>query len=177
MKYSHELLEKLVNYISDKPECSFEGFFIPDYENFQKAFREEVKNIETYLTRQSMSVKNELTFKMLIHQYQAIIVSCLDKISARQKEENIPHPKTAFDFTIEELKKIFSFIRNRFGNFFNCDEKMPDIYLGEARQKIKLKYKLFEKHLLREGINKEIIQLLNYLIENFLNEGLNKKVS
>ena len=177
MKYSHERLEKLINYISDKPESSFERFFIPDFENFQKAFHEEVKNVETYLIRQSMCIKNELTFKMLIHQYQAIIVSCLDKLSAKQKEENIHYPQKVYEFTIEEMEKLFSFIQNRFENYFNCEEKIPDIYLQRARQKVKEGFKLFEKHLLKEPKNKEILQIINYPLQNFLNEGLIKKVT
>ncbi len=168
MKYSHERLEKLIKYISDKPESSFQQFFIPDYESFQKAFKEEVGNIETYLIRQSMSIQNELTFKMLVHQYQAIIVSCLDKISAKQNVENIRFPEQVYLMAIDRLQNLFSFIRNRFENYFNCDEKMPDVLLQSKRQEIKGQFNKLEKHLSKQLTNRELEKLVLCPLKKFI---------
>jgi len=174
--YAYERLEKLIYGISNNPERRFERFFIPDTESFEREFLLEVENIETDLTRQAMSVTNESAFKMMVQQYQAIVTSMLDNV-LKSENQNPNYPKSVYQFSISSLRKLFSFLSQRFANFFNYQEKAPDIYILEARQMIKGKMALLEKHLSKQNVNKEIQQLVFQSLQNFVDKDSSKRIT
>jgi hypothetical protein len=175
MKYSHEVLEKLIHHIGDKPESNYDFLLIVDYKNLNNLISEETEKMKKYLTRKSFPIKNERSFELLVHQYQEIIVSWLDKVLKISKEEKPRYSMIVYELIIEELQQLLSFINKRFENFFNYEQKAPDVHVELARQKLKKRIELFENHLLEEGINKEVLHLIMQRLHNFLCEKSYKK--
>jgi hypothetical protein len=174
MEFSHERLEKLIDHFEQTP-ANRESLVIPDLSTFEKLLTTEIMNIKTFLNRKSLSMENEKSFELTVHQYQSLISFWLDKLCHAKK--NINYPTEVIKLLTDELGKLLHFIYDRYEAFFNLDEKVAEILLRHIRQNLKGRVQKLRRHLLEECGNEVLTTFALSPLSDLLNSESKKKIT
>ena len=107
--------------------------------------RKEKENIRIFLMRKAFETKQEAALELLVHQYQASITRLSDTVF-----DYVSHNKdSALQILRDELLNCFedllTHLEQRYGKYFNRDEKVTDIHLHRSLKKISGKVKSLKK--------------------------------
>lgn len=141
MKYALERYNRLINVRLNPLLTNESDLEIEQFSEWIELSRRESENVITYLLRKSVSIKKNKELELLIQQYQAEIIQLLDIVFADKLKYGSEPFGGLFDAILKDLEQVLTHIEDRYGRYFNIDEKVPASYLtvmqADLRKRIK----------------------------------------
>jgi hypothetical protein len=129
LKNALEELDQLIT-VTLKREIANTGFITDDHKKEWIFVAERSKeNIRLFLMRRACDIEHEKALELLVQQYQLSIITLLDTVFLYSEENDDANFLPLFDNLMLVLEDILANIEQRYGKYFNQDDKVPENYL------------------------------------------------
>jgi hypothetical protein len=117
------------------------------------------ENIRLFLMRRACDIEHEKALELMVQQYQLSIITLLDTVFVYKQGNADAGLQVLFDGLMQILEDILANIEQRYGKYFNQDDKVPENYLHLCRKEIQLKIKPIKKRLKEKENDEQLIEL------------------
>lgn len=130
--------------------------------------RIEKENIRIFLMRKAFETEQEATLELLVHQYQATITRLSDSVFDFVRLHKVAAPQILYDELLNCFEDLLKHLEQRYGKYFNRDEKVTDLHLHRSLKKISVKVKSLKNGLGSHAIDEELTGVIISGIQEFI---------